>query len=56
MLYNRCRELGILVRAKLVVASKLREGNIEGVDKCSSSSSIEDLEVGSWLLKQHIHD
>ena len=51
MLYNWCRELGILVRAKLAVASKLREGNIEGVDKYLSSSSIEDLEVGSRLLK-----
>ena len=58
-LYNRCKELGILVRAKLVVASKLREGNIgmlKGVDKYLSSSSVEDLEVGSRLLKQHMRD
>ena len=53
MLYNWCRELGILVRAnkiKLVVASKLREdslGILEGVDKSKSSSNIEDLEVES---------
>ena len=62
MLYNWCKELGILVKAnkiKLAAASKLREGSIEilkGVDKYKSSSSIEDLKVGSRLLKQHIRD
>ena len=58
-LCNRYRELGILVGAKLVVASKLREGNIgmlEGWDEYLSSSSAEDLKVGSWLLKQHVRD
>jgi hypothetical protein len=62
MLYNWCRELGILVGAnkiKLAAASKLREDNIrilEGVDESKSSSSVEDLEVGSRLLKQYMRD
>ena len=56
ILYNWCRELGILVRAKLAVASKLREGDIEGADKYLSSSSVEDLEVGSRLLKQYMRN
>jgi len=46
-------------KIKLVAASKLRKGSIgmlEGANKCKSSSSVEDLEVGSWLLKQHIRD
>jgi len=53
ILYNWCRELGILVRAnkiKLVAASKLREdslGILKGVDKSKSSSNVKDLEVGS---------
>ena len=60
--YNRCRELGILVRAnkiKLAAASKSREdgiGMLEGADESKSSSSAEDLSVGSRLLKQHIRD
>jgi hypothetical protein len=62
ILYNRCRELGILVRAneiKLAAASKSREdsiGMLEGADKFKSSSSVEDLLVGSRLLKQHMRD
>ena len=55
-LYNQYKELGILVRAnqiKLVAASI---EILEGADKYSSSSSIEDLEVGSRLLKQYIRD
>ena len=62
ILYNWCRELGILVRAnkiKLAAASKLREdgiGMLEGVDKSKSSSSVEDLLVGSRLLKQHMRN
>ena len=58
-LCDRCKELGILVRAKLAAASELREGDIgmlEGADKYLSSSSAEDLEVGSRLLKQYIRD
>jgi hypothetical protein len=61
-LCDRCRELGILVRAdeiKLAAASKLREdsvGMLEGVDKSKSSSSVEDLLVGSRLLKQHMRN
>jgi hypothetical protein len=54
ILYNRYRELGILAGAnkiKLVAASKLRE-----IDKYLSSSSAEDLLVGSRLLKQHMRD
>ena len=50
-MYNRYRELNILVRAnkiKLVVASKLREdsmGILKRVDKFKSSSKVEDLKV-----------
>jgi hypothetical protein len=54
MLYNRYRELGILARAnkiKLAAASELRE-----IDKYKSSSSAEDLLVGSRLLKQYVRD
>ena len=29
---------------------------LEGADECESSSSAEDLEVGSRLLKQHVRD
>ena len=62
ILCDQYRELGILVRAnkiKLVAASELREdsvGILEGVDKSKSSSSIEDLLVGSRLLKQYIRN
>jgi superfamily II DNA helicase RecQ len=58
-LCDRCRELGILVGAELAAASESREGDVgmlEGADECSSSSSAEDLEVGSRLLKQHVRD
>jgi hypothetical protein len=54
ILYDRYRELGILARAnkiKLVAASKLRE-----INKYKSSSSVEDLLVGSRLLKQYVRD
>ena len=61
-LCDRCRELGILVGAdeiELAAASESREdgvGMLEGADKSESSSSAEDLLVGSRLLKQHVRD
>ena len=56
ILYNQYKELKILIRAKLAAASKLKEGDIEGVNKYLNFSNAEDLEIGSRLLKQHIYN